>query len=94
MPDPKKRIREIDEMSASEYDQLSDEDKKMYMEAVLPRKKEEAARRRTRFMERIMERIKKKVLNFVHPLRKKKKKRDSKSITLSIEQFPEIRGKL
>ncbi|XP_012348830.2 hydrocephalus-inducing protein homolog [Apis florea] len=77
MPDPKKRIREIDEMSASEYDQLSDEDKKMYMEAVLPRKKEEAARRRTRFMERIMERIKKKEVSKIK-ISKRISKRNTK----------------
>ncbi|XP_031371256.1 hydrocephalus-inducing protein homolog isoform X3 [Apis dorsata] len=59
-PDPKQRIREIDEMSASEYDQLSNEDKKMYIDTILPRKKEEAARRRTRFMERMIERTKRK----------------------------------
>lgn len=82
-PDPKQRIREIDEMSASEYDQLSNEDKKMYIDTILPRKKEEAARRRTRFMERMIERTKRKVLNFVHPSKERKRKRiDSKSITL------------
>lgn len=74
MPDPKQRIREIDEMSASEYDQLSNEDKKMYINTILPRKREEAARRRTRFMERMIERTKRKVLNFVHPLKERKTK--------------------
>lgn len=74
MPDPKQRIREIDEMSASEYDQLSNEDKKMYINTVLPRKKEEAARRRTRLMERMIERTKKKVLNFRSSLKREKKK--------------------
>lgn len=77
MPDPKQRIREIDEMSASEYDQLSNEDKKMYVNTVLPRKKEEAARRRTRLMERMIERTKKKV----HPLKERKKIKRIDSIT-------------
>lgn len=77
MPDPKQRIREIDEMSASEYDQLSNEDKKMYINTVLPRKKEEAARRRTRLMERMIERTKKKV----HPLKERKKIKRIDSIT-------------
>lgn len=77
MPDPKQRIREIDEMSASEYDQLSNEDKKMYINTVLPRKKEEAARRRTRLMERMIERTKKKV----HPLKEREKIKRIDSIT-------------
>ena len=59
--DPTQKIQDIDEMSSSEYDQLPDEDKKIYLDAILPRKREEASRRRARFIERMMERTKKKV---------------------------------
>ncbi|XP_076659704.1 hydrocephalus-inducing protein homolog [Halictus rubicundus] len=58
--DPEKRIRDIDEMSLSEYEPLADEDKKMYLEAILPAKRERASLRRARFAERMMERRKKK----------------------------------
>lgn len=53
------KIQDIDQMSASEYDQLPDEDKQMYLDAILPIKREEASRRRARFIERMMERRKK-----------------------------------
>lgn len=59
--DPNQKIQDIDEMSSSEYDQLPDEDKKMYLDAILPLKRAEASRRRARFIERMMERTKKKV---------------------------------
>ncbi|XP_017761798.1 PREDICTED: LOW QUALITY PROTEIN: hydrocephalus-inducing protein-like [Eufriesea mexicana] len=39
------RIQDIDQMSSSEYDQLPDEDKEMYLHAILPIKREEASRK-------------------------------------------------
>ncbi|XP_076221868.1 hydrocephalus-inducing protein homolog [Nomia melanderi] len=59
--DPGKRIRDIDEMSLSEYELLTDGDKKMYLEAILPVKRERASLRRAQFAERMTERGKKKV---------------------------------
>ncbi|KAK9306551.1 hypothetical protein QLX08_002752 [Tetragonisca angustula] len=76
--DPTQKIQDIDEMSSSEYDQLPDEDKKIYLDAILPRKREEASRRRARFIERMMERTKKKESS-VSRSKTIKKKRDVKS---------------
>ncbi|KAK1122969.1 hypothetical protein K0M31_008607 [Melipona bicolor] len=78
--DPTQKIQDIDEMSSSEYDQLPDEDKKIYLDAILPRKREEASRRRARFIERMMERTKKKKnQSNVSSSKTIKRKRDVKS---------------
>ncbi|XP_048264436.1 LOW QUALITY PROTEIN: hydrocephalus-inducing protein [Bombus terrestris] len=78
--DPNQKIQDIDEMSSSEYDQLPDEDKKMYLDAILPLKRAEASRRRARFIERMMERTKKKEnRSYVSSLNTTKKKRNAKS---------------
>ncbi|XP_076237948.1 hydrocephalus-inducing protein-like [Calliopsis andreniformis] len=52
------KIRAIDEMSLSEYDLLNEEDKMMFLEAILPGKRERATLRRARFAERIISRRK------------------------------------
>ncbi|XP_078052175.1 hydrocephalus-inducing protein homolog [Augochlora pura] len=52
--DAEKRIQDIEEMSLSEYELLNDEDKEMYLEAVLPALREKAWLRRSRFAERKM----------------------------------------
>ncbi|XP_061935074.1 uncharacterized protein LOC133666646 isoform X2 [Apis cerana] len=94
MPDPKQRIREIDEMSASEYDQLSNEDKKMYINTILPRKREEAARRRTRFMERMIERTKRKEVSKIK-ISKRVSKRSTKPLkTIREEASPTTKSKV
>ncbi|XP_026670106.1 hydrocephalus-inducing protein homolog [Ceratina calcarata] len=46
--DPVRKIQEIDQMSLSEYEQLPEEDRKMYLDALLPIKKEAAESRRAR----------------------------------------------
>lgn len=59
-----KKIQDIHEMTSSEYDLLSEQDKKLYLDAILPVKRAEAAKRKARYLERMMERKKKKVSYF------------------------------
>ncbi|XP_019884344.2 hydrocephalus-inducing protein homolog [Camponotus floridanus] len=56
-----KKIQEIDEMSLSEYELLAEDEKKFYLESILPRKKQEALQRRMQFIQRITELRKRKV---------------------------------
>jgi len=60
-----KKIQKIDEMSLSEYELLSDDDKKFYLESTLPIKKQEALQRRMQFLQQITELRKRKVLNLI-----------------------------
>lgn len=59
-----KKIQEIDEMSSSEYELLPDDDKKFYLESILPIKKQEALQRRMQFLQ-ITELRKRKVLTLI-----------------------------
>ncbi|XP_029041388.2 hydrocephalus-inducing protein homolog [Osmia bicornis bicornis] len=60
MVDVGKKIQDIREMTSSQYDLLSDQDKKLYLDAILPVKRAEAAKRKARYLERMMEHKKKK----------------------------------
>ncbi|XP_053973580.1 hydrocephalus-inducing protein homolog [Hylaeus volcanicus] len=67
--DRAERIRDIDGMSLSEYDLLDDEDKKMYLEAVLPGKRARALLRRAQFTERMSQRRQRKVRTMFNHIR-------------------------
>nr|XP_034173204.1 hydrocephalus-inducing protein homolog isoform X3 [Osmia lignaria] len=60
MVDVGKKIQDIREMTSSQYDLLSEQDKKLYLDAILPVKRAEAAKRKARYLERMMEHKKKK----------------------------------
>jgi len=60
-----KKIEEIDEMSLSEYELLSEDDKKFYLKSTLPIKKQEALQRRMQFLQQITELRKRKVLTLI-----------------------------
>lgn len=46
--DPSAKIEEIEQMSSSEYDLLDEQSKRVYLEWILPGKKEKALQRRSR----------------------------------------------
>ncbi|XP_043487241.1 hydrocephalus-inducing protein-like [Polistes fuscatus] len=50
-----KKIQEIDEMSLSDYDEISEEDKNIYLQAVLPIKRQEAYLRRAQLSQKLDE---------------------------------------
>lgn len=60
-----KKIQEIDEMSLSEYELLPEEDKKFYLESILPIKKQEALQRRMQFSQQMTELRRKKVSTLI-----------------------------
>ncbi|KAI4504415.1 hypothetical protein M0802_000886 [Mischocyttarus mexicanus] len=71
-----KKIQEIDEMSLSDYDQISDEDKNIYLQAVLPIKRQEAYLRRAQLSQKLEELKRKKEerrMRFIESKFKKKK---------------------
>jgi len=55
MEETKRKIQKIDKMWLSEYELLDEEDKKLYMESILPKRKQEALQRKMRFMQRMTE---------------------------------------
>ncbi|KAK2576816.1 hypothetical protein KPH14_005450 [Odynerus spinipes] len=58
--DTARKIQEIDEMSYSEYEELPEEDKNVYLAAILPLRRQEAAMRKVRFSVQLKELKKKK----------------------------------
>lgn len=61
MEETNKRIQEIDEMWLSEYELLTEDEKKFYPELTLPLKKQEALQRRTQFLQQMAELKRRKV---------------------------------